>query len=73
MYRIQFHAFNWHNIVRNLLAIQSYCLRLYMIQSNVSVDAFAHFMVLLDNVGPQCSPETIDDLMLFAREFGPIA
>jgi hypothetical protein len=42
----------------------------YMVQSNVSLDAFRHFMEILDGTELQFCPETFDDLMLLAREFG---
>jgi hypothetical protein len=42
----------------------------YVVQSNVSPDAFAHFMEILDGAELHFSPETFDDLVLLAREFG---
>jgi hypothetical protein len=42
----------------------------YAIHSNVSPDAFMHFMEILCGAERHFSPETFDDLMLLAREFG---
>jgi hypothetical protein len=41
-----------------------------VILSDVSIDAFAHFMEILNGFEPQFSRETINDLMLLARKFG---
>jgi hypothetical protein len=41
-----------------------------MVQSDVSPDAFTHFMEILSGAELHFSPETSDDLMLLAREFG---
>jgi hypothetical protein len=41
-----------------------------VIESNVLPDQFAHFVEILDVFEPHASPETVDDLMLLAREFG---
>jgi hypothetical protein len=35
-----------------------------VVQSNVSPDAFTHFMEIFDGAEQHCSPETVDDLML---------
>jgi hypothetical protein len=43
---------------------------LYMIRSNASLDAFKHFMKILDGANIHFSPETFNNLMLLAREFG---
>jgi hypothetical protein len=40
-----------------------------VIQSNVSPDAFTHFMEIPDGAELHFSPETFHDLMLLAREF----
>jgi hypothetical protein len=42
----------------------------YVVQSNVSPGAFMYFMEILDATERHLSPETFDDLMLLAREFG---
>jgi hypothetical protein len=42
----------------------------YVVQLNVSPDAFTHFIEILGGAELHCSPETFDDLMLLAREFG---
>jgi hypothetical protein len=42
----------------------------YMVQLNVSPDAFTHFMEILDGAEPHFSQETVDDLMLLAQKFG---
>jgi hypothetical protein len=42
----------------------------YVIRSNVSIDAFAHFMEIFNGFEPQFSPEIVNDLMLLVREFG---
>jgi hypothetical protein len=41
-----------------------------MVQLNMSPDPFTHFMEILDGIEPHFSPETFDDLVLLAREFG---
>jgi hypothetical protein len=41
-----------------------------MVQSNVSPDAFGHFVEILDRAELHFPPETFDDLVLLAREFG---
>jgi hypothetical protein len=42
----------------------------YVVQSNVSPDAFTHLMEILDGAELYFSPETYENLMLLAREFG---
>jgi hypothetical protein len=42
----------------------------YMVQSNVSLGDFTHFMEILDGAEPHFSQETVDDLILLAQEFG---
>jgi hypothetical protein len=41
-----------------------------MAQSNVSPHAFTHFMEIFDGAELHFAPETSDDLMLLAQEFG---
>jgi hypothetical protein len=41
-----------------------------VVQSNVSPDALAHFMEILDGLEPHFPLETLNDLILRAREFG---
>jgi hypothetical protein len=40
----------------------------YVIQSDTSLDAFSHFMEILNGSEPQFSPQIVDDLMLLARD-----
>jgi hypothetical protein len=42
----------------------------YVVQSDVSPDAFTHFMEILSCAELHFPPETYDDLMLLAQEFG---
>jgi hypothetical protein len=42
----------------------------YVVQSDVSPDAFMHFMEILNGAEIYFSTETSDDLMLLAREVG---
>jgi hypothetical protein len=42
----------------------------YVVQSDVSPEAFTYFMEILGGAEAQISPETVDNLMLLAREFG---
>jgi hypothetical protein len=41
-----------------------------VVQSNLSLNAFAHFMEILSGAGSRFSPETSDDVMLLVRGFG---
>jgi hypothetical protein len=42
----------------------------YLVQSDASPDAFAHFMEVLDGPEPQLSPQITNNLMSLEREFG---
>jgi hypothetical protein len=42
----------------------------YVVQFHVSHDTFTHFMEIRDGVESHFSPETFDELMVLAREFG---
>jgi hypothetical protein len=50
MYRTQFHAFNWHNNRQKFIDGAILLPTPYVIHTNGSADAFAHFMGILNGV-----------------------
>jgi hypothetical protein len=42
----------------------------YVVQSDALPDAFSHFIEILNGSEPQFSPQSANNLMVLAREFG---